>query len=422
MSTATLKAYPARERAQVLRQARDAGVVPYDVLDRLLVDACETPRRLKALLRSLEDVRVVDADDSADPLNVDLSFEIKLDGPASDKAFFDAYADRVRQLPRLTRHEEQILARRLEFHRTAIEQVLDEHGLSDEAKENVLRGCRCAVIEQGLQSIGKRGKVEKLTEQLPCASASERSPMQARCHEYNRLREHLTERNLALVVGMAHAYRTYGLPLMDLVQEGNASLIRAVEKFDWRKGVRFQTYATFWIRQAIERLITANRGMVRVPNYIQQKLRRLRREGKLPRDHREMDVGDVSKQFDTTAVQAVRLMETDRNWYSLDATAGDDEGGSYSARIAAEEEDLGITGSERELLGRRLEEVMEDELTEQERDILSHRFGLGGRVPKTLDQIGETMRLSRERIRQMQMKAIDKLGRPHLLPRLEDFL
>jgi RNA polymerase sigma factor (sigma-70 family) len=121
--------------------------------------------------------------------------------------------------------------------------------------------------------------------------------LRAACAEYGRLRAHFVERNLYLVIGMSAAYRTYGLPMMDLVQEANASLIRAVEKFDWRKDVRFQTYAAFWVRQAIERLITANRGIVRVPNYIQQKLRRLRREGKLPRSQREMDVRDVSQQF-----------------------------------------------------------------------------------------------------------------------------
>src|SRR5690606_8586938 len=145
------------------------------------------------------------------------------------------------------------------------------------------------------------------------------------------------ERNLFIVIGMSAAYRTYGLPAMDLIQEGNTSLIRAVEKFDWRKGVRFQTYAAFWVRQAIERMITANRGIVRVPNYVQQKLRRLRREGKLPRNHREVDVGDLSEMFDTTRASAARLIETDRNPFSLDVPLkGDDGDISFAALLEAD--------------------------------------------------------------------------------------
>lgn len=228
--------------------------------------------------------------------------------------------------------------------------------------------------------------------------------------------------NLRLVVANARRYaNTSGIDFLDLIQEGNLGLIRAVEKFDWRKDVRFQTYAAFWVRQAIERLITANRGIVRVPNYIQQKLRRLRREGKLPRNQRDVDLRDVSRQFEASPEAAARLMETDRTWFSLDAPLSD-EGSSISSVLAAEETEQEMSPSERMALSQRLDEVMGETLTEQERRILALRFGLGGGPPKTLDEIGAQMSVSRERIRQLQVKALDKLHKPRLLEELKDFL
>jgi len=186
--------------------------------------------------------------------------------------------------------------------------------------------------------------------------------------------------------------------------------------------VRFQTYAAFWVRQAIERMITANRGIVRVPNYLQQKMRRLRREGKLPRNHREMDMREVSKHFDTNVHTAIRLMETDRGWYSLDSTFQDEDGNTLGSTLEAEVEEQGMPDVEKELLGDRLGDVLRENLTEQEQDILVLRFGLDGEPPQTLDQIGERMSVSRERIRQMQVKALDKLQKPRLLEALKDFL
>jgi RNA polymerase primary sigma factor len=408
-----LTPYSTAERRRVLAEARSSGELSWSSLDRLLLDACRTRQRRSALLRSLDGVCVVDAGDPvlSERLEVDLASTAGID-------HFGHYADQVRRIPRLTREQEHVLARRLEFALARLEREVDRMGLPESTRETVLRGANCAALSQSLSRLESGGQDD--LRNLPCRHVG--SPIQIACSDYNRLRAHFVERNLQLVVGMATAYRTYGIPLMDLVQEGNASLIRAVEKFDWRKDVRFQTYATFWIRQAIERLITANRGIVRVPNYIQQKMRRLRREGKLPRNHRDMDLRDVSKQFDTTQQAAARLMETDRAWYSLDVPLTDEES-SFASMLAAEEgDDEPMSASELLLLGKRLDKVMEEHLTDQERDILTMRFGLGGTRPKTLDQIGEQMSVSRERIRQMQVRALDKLQKPRLLEELKDFL
>ena len=309
------------------------------------------------------------------------------------------------------------MARRLEFTQSRLVKEIDVRGLPAETRDSVLRSANCAGLVAALKAAPSRGGPAV---KLPCQQIG--SPVQTACSDYNLVRGRFVERNLYLVIGMSNNYRTYGIPVMDLIQEGNAALIRAVEKFDWRKEVRFSTYGAFWVRQGVERMITANRGMVRVPNYVQQKLRRLRREGKLPRNQRDVDLRDVSAQFETSQEAAARLMETDRATLSLDAPVMDDEG-SLGALLAAREEENGpITADDRRALNSRLQKVMAHELTDTEREILNSRFGLDGRVPETLDEIGERLSVSRERIRQMQVKALGKLHKPRLLEELHDWL
>lgn len=415
MNTPEIVTYGPAEKRRVLREARESGELSYDKLDRLLLEACSGKTKMIGLLRSLDNVRIVDSTDPNDILAEGL--DEPMEGSADETDFFRLYASHVRSVRRLTRSEEHMLARRLEFARERLRALLADIGLPDETLERAVeRGLDCAALRE---EFGDDPRFQAVLQRLPCGTDD---PLQQNViDEYTRLRRHFVERNLYLVVGMAAAYRTYGLPMMDLIQEGNASLIRAVEKFDWRKDVRFQTYAAFWVRQAIERLITANRGIVRVPNYIQQKMRRLRREGKLPRNHKDVDVRDVSTFFDTTPQGAARLMETDRSWYSLDAPLGEDED-SFASTLAADEDESGMTAAERRALGQRLDEVMAQHLTEQERDIITMRFGLGGTPRRTLDQIGEQMSVSRERIRQMQVKALDKLAKRRLRDELGDFL
>jgi RNA polymerase sigma factor (sigma-70 family) len=412
-----LTPYAAGEKRRVLREAREARQLPWNRLDRLLLEACRSKPKLAALLRSLHGVTIAGSDEQPDILD----FSLDLSGlaqAAGDTDHFNLYADAVRTLPRLTRLEESILARRLEFTQARLEREIDVLKLPKETRELVLRSAGCKALDEAITKV-KPPRGGKLTA-TPCPALG--SAVQRACADFNRVRGHFVERNLYLVIGMSSAYRTYGLPVMDLVQEGNASLIRAIEKFDWRKDVRVGTYAAFWVRQAIERMITANRGIVRVPNYIQQKMRRLRREGKLPRNQRDMDLRDVSQHFDSSMEAAARLMETDRAWFSLDATLGDDDSSFGSTLAAEEDEGKPISAAELRMLGHRLEEVLAGNLTAQERDILTMRFGLGGTVPRTLDEIGAKMSVSRERVRQMQVKALDKLQKPRLLHELQDYL
>ena len=403
--------FESAEKRRVLRLAREAGVLHYDDLDRLLIEALQTEASRAGLAHALRGVSLIDSRNHEDLLFEHIEFQsekIRLGGDD-----YRLFADQVRSLRRLSRTEEYLLAKRLEFARERLRLLVEQTGLPREDRDRILdRGLGLAVnadawdteMIRAVFPAGRPGNLERNIAQ-----------------EYARLRQHFVERNLYLVIGMSFGYRSYGLPVMDLIQEGNASLIRAVEKFDWRKDVRFQTYATFWVRQAMERLITASRGMVRIPNYIQQKMRRFRREGKLPRNHEDMDVRDVSRLFEISPKYAARLMETDRGCFSLDSPLGG-ENDSFAKTLEAEQEGPNMGPCELNDLSEALRDVMHLQLSAEERGILVKRFGLGGVKILTLDEIGRQMGVSRERVRQIQMKAIGKLNTRGLLDELEDFL
>lgn len=241
----------------------------------------------------------------------------------------------------------------------------------------------------------------------------------ARRDELQRLRDEFVERNLHIVVSEVYAYRTYNVPLDDLVQEGNAALMHAAEKFDWRHGVRFRTYVAYWIKQAVERHLAAQKGAVRVPHHLQQRLRRLKREGKLPNG---IDSGatldQIAKAFEVNRDQAGHLVESSRPSFSLDQEIGG-EGDSFRDLLVQEWEP---SDSDRKgVLKNRIRHLLAD-LDDRERLVLRMRFGLDGRPARTLEQVGHELHLSRERSRQIQQRALSKLRRTATVAHLEDEL
>jgi RNA polymerase sigma factor (sigma-70 family) len=228
----------------------------------------------------------------------------------------------------------------------------------------------------------------------------------ARQTEYQLFFNDFVERNLHIVVSEVYAYRTYNVPLDDLVQEGNASLMHAVEKFDWRKGVRFRTYVAWWIKQAVERHLAAQKGAVRVPHHLQQKLRRLKRQGLLPKGFDGgTSVAEVAKAFQVDREQAGHLVESSRSSYSLEQEI-DEDGDRYRDVIAELWEPR--DSERRSTLENRIKHLLQD-LDERERTVLRLRFGLDGRRARTLEEVGTVLHLSRERSRQIQQSALIKL-------------
>jgi len=228
----------------------------------------------------------------------------------------------------------------------------------------------------------------------------------ARRTEYQLFFNEFVERNLHIVVSEVYGYRTYAVPLDDLVQEGNASLMHAVEKFDWRKGVRFRTYVTWWIKQAVERHLAALKGAVRVPHHLQQKLRRLKRQGLLPKGFEGgTSVAEVAHAFNVDREHAGHMVESSRASFSLEQEI-DDDGDRYRDVIAdlwePRDSDRNST------LENRIKGLLAD-LDERERTVLRLRFGLDGRRARTLEEVGTVLHLSRERSRQIQQSALVKL-------------
>jgi RNA polymerase primary sigma factor len=395
-------------------RARQGGCLFEAELDAYLDARLDFEERVTALLAAIGDLKIEAAPAAELALDEPFVPQPRVPSMAIDDNL-RRYLRQVHVLKRIEKDEEIRLAKRLEFMHRRFRATIEAAKLGQDHLRSVLGGefSRSFASDLRLARIGEAGAPGRLAE-------ARRRTICQRAAELNRVRGAFVERNLGVVADLAMCYRTYGIPVMDLIQEGNGALIRAVEKFDWRKDVRFQTYATFWIRQAVERCIAFNKGIVRVPNYLQQKMRRLRREGILPRRDRDVSIGDVAGAFDVKREVAGHLLETERTHYSLDVSI-DEDGETFASLLADDGRGIEATPIEFATLRERIAEVLTD-LTPMEREIVQLRFGLGGQPPLTLEDVGRRMNVSRERIRQLQVRAIRKLQRPGLLQRLAGFV
>lgn len=296
--------------------------------------------------------------------------------------------------------------------------------------ERGARGEREVVVERNISDSGAMAQSDSLRlylreiSRIPLLSASEELALAQRVERGARdARNHLIEANLRLVVNIAKRYVGQGLPLEDLVGEGNIGLIRAVVKFDPNKGFRFSTYATWWIKQAITRSILEGTRTVRLPVYIMEEVMRVKRMTRQLYQElgREPTLAEIGERLGVTAERVAELHIWAEKVFSLDAPLTDEEENSLADVIEDKASEGPSESADREMLREEVRRALNG-LTSRERQVIELRFGLLDDHDCTLEEVGRKLNVTRERVRQIEERAIRKLRHPAASRLLKEYL
>jgi RNA polymerase primary sigma factor len=265
--------------------------------------------------------------------------------------------------------------------------------------------------------------IMRLTQETPTSLRNRVRDLKVIYDQYQRAKRGLSEGNLRLVVSIAKKYRNRGLSFLDLIQEGNAGLMRAVDKFEYRRGFKFCTYATWWIRQAITRAVADQSRTIRIPVHMVETMSRVRNVSRklLQEMGREPTIEETARAAGTAIDETRRVMAMSRYPISLDRPVGNSEDSYFGDLLPDGAAESPAIGAAHEMLRGRIHKVLKT-LSYREREIIKLRYGLGDGYSYTLEEVGRIFKVTRERIRQIEAKAVRKLQQPSRSQELSGFL
>jgi RNA polymerase primary sigma factor len=313
---------------------------------------------------------------------------------------------RTRRVQQMVKHMNE-MSRRMDFLRGRIQELRKKGG----SKEQL------AASRKELRDL------MLVTQESPRSLRNRRETMMTQFQDFEQVKRQLSSGNLRLVVSIAKKYRNRGLSFLDLIQEGNTGLMRAVDKYEYRRGYKFSTYATWWIRQAITRAIADQARTIRIPVHMIDVLSRLRNVAKrlLQEMGREPTTEEISRASDVPVEEVRRVLNIGRHPVSLDRPVGESEDSSFGEFIEDGSTESPIISATHGMLRQKVEGLLKT-LTFREREIVRLRYGLCDGYTYTLEEVGRIFKITRERVRQIEAKALKKLQHPVRSKQLEGFL